>query len=230
MALTVTVTEFDKSERRIWAGRGEAYAASFAKLCAHAVPDLLDAAAVGAGTRLLDVGTGPGAAAVAAFDATVANFVLNHVGQPRAALAELRRVTRPGGRVAVTVWTAPAAGQALLGRAVAAAGVSRPAHLPALAAEDDFARTEEGLAALLAEAGLTRAGCRTLRWEHRATPAEWWSGPAGGVATIGQVVTGRPPEVVAEIKGHFDMLCEEFMAADGMLALPHTALLAWGRA
>ncbi|MFF9076900.1 class I SAM-dependent methyltransferase [Streptomyces sp. NPDC014872] len=34
------------------------------------------------------------------FDAVVGNFVLNHVGRPREALRELRRVTRPGGRPA----------------------------------------------------------------------------------------------------------------------------------
>ncbi|MEU4803858.1 methyltransferase domain-containing protein [Actinosynnema sp. NPDC023587] len=34
------------------------------------------------------------------FDAVVGNFVFNHVGQPRAAVTELRRVTSRGGRVA----------------------------------------------------------------------------------------------------------------------------------
>lgn len=37
------------------------------------------------------------------FDVVLANFVLNHVGQPRVALAELRRVAAPGGHVAVTI-------------------------------------------------------------------------------------------------------------------------------
>jgi hypothetical protein len=40
----MTTTVFDESERRIWAGRADPYAASFAKLCAYAVPGLLDAA------------------------------------------------------------------------------------------------------------------------------------------------------------------------------------------
>ncbi|MEU6423537.1 class I SAM-dependent methyltransferase [Streptomyces spiralis] len=81
------------------------------------------------------------------FDAVGGTFVLNHVGQPRDALREMRRVTRPGGWTAVTIWTVPAApGQALLGRAVQAAGVTRPVHLPALAPEDDFPRIQQGLA------------------------------------------------------------------------------------
>ncbi|MFD0571197.1 class I SAM-dependent methyltransferase [Kitasatospora gansuensis] len=42
------------------------------------------------------------------FDAVAANFVVNHVADPVAALAELRRVVRPGGRGAVTLWWPPA--------------------------------------------------------------------------------------------------------------------------
>jgi ubiquinone/menaquinone biosynthesis C-methylase UbiE len=64
----MTTTVFDESERRIWAGRADAYAASFAKLCAYAVPGLLDAAGVGTGNRVLGVGTGTGAVAGAAWE------------------------------------------------------------------------------------------------------------------------------------------------------------------
>ncbi|MER6274456.1 class I SAM-dependent methyltransferase [Streptomyces sp900105755] len=267
-------TAFDESERRAWAGQADAYAASFAKLCAYPVPGLLDAAGVREGVRVLDVGTGTGSVAAVAcergakvtavdaepgmvaqaalaapeadvrlaalprvpfaddeFDAVVGNFVLNHVGRPREALRELRRVTRPGGRIAVTIWAVPAAaGQALLGKAVQAAGVTRPAHLPTLAPEDDFLRTEQGFAALLCEAGLTDVVCDTLIWDHQTTLEEWWSGPAAGVATIGQIVTSQDPVVIAEIKSHFESLCAEFAGPVGMLVLPHAALMAHGQA
>ena len=58
-------TRFDEYERAMWAGRADTYANSFAKLCAYTVPRLLDAAGVGDGTELLDVGTGPGTVAAA---------------------------------------------------------------------------------------------------------------------------------------------------------------------
>ncbi|WP_107486041.1 class I SAM-dependent methyltransferase [Streptomyces sp. MUSC 14] len=266
-------TAFDESERRAWAGQADAYAASFAKLCAYPVRRLLDAVEVREGTRVLDVGTGTGGVAAVAcergakvtavdaepgmvaraaqaapeadvllaalprlpfadheFDAVVGNFVLNHVGRPREALRELRRVTRPGGRIAVTIWAVPAAaGQALLGRAVQAAGVSRPAHLPALAPEEDFSRTEQGLAALLGDAGLSDVVHEALAWDHRTTMQEWWSGPAAGVATIGQIVTSQNPMVIAEIKDRFESLCAEFTGPDGVLVLPHAALMAHGQ-
>lgn len=266
-------TPFDESERRIWAGSAEAYAAGFGRLCAHPVPRLLDAAEVVAGTRLLDIGTGTGTAAEAAgargarvtavdaepgmaagvahalpeaaalvaalpqlpfrdgvFGAAVGNFVLNHVGRPMAALGELRRVTRPGGRIALTIWAAPGApGQALLGRALQAAGVTRPPDLPALAAEEDFPRTADGFAGLLRAAGLTDVHCLPLRWDHHATPEEWWRGPAAGVATIGRIVTAQRPEVIERIRGHFVDLSREFTGPEGRLVLPHAALLASGR-
>ncbi|MGG2459612.1 class I SAM-dependent methyltransferase [Streptomyces sp. RGM 3693] len=166
-----------------------------------------------------------------AFDAVVGNFVLNHVGRPGAALAELRRVTRPGGRIALTIWSAPpASGQALLGRAVQAAGVPRPLDIPALAPEDDFPRTEDGLAELLRTAGrLAGVRCATVSWEHRTTPEEWWCGPAAGVATIGRVVTSQGPATTERIRRHFVELAAEFAAPDGQLVLPHAALLASGQ-
>ena len=50
-----TQAAFDAAERAMWQGRTEAYAGSFARLCAHPVEALLDAAGVRAGTRVLDV-------------------------------------------------------------------------------------------------------------------------------------------------------------------------------
>jgi 2-polyprenyl-3-methyl-5-hydroxy-6-metoxy-1,4-benzoquinol methylase len=267
------VTGFDESERRIWAGQAAAYVDTFARLCMYPVPMLLDAAEVGAGVRVLDVGTGPGTVAVAAhargamvtavdaepsmielarktvptadvhvaalpelpyrdgeFQAVVGNFVLNHVGQPRAALAEMRRVVRPNGWIALTIWpTPPAAGQALLGRAIQAAGAVRPPHLPPLPHGEDFPRDESGLSDLLTSAGLREARCETLQWNHQASAEEWWSGPEAGVAFTGQLVQSQTPKIRAEIKRQFDLLSSQFASADGILTLPHAALLARAR-
>ncbi|MEK8105452.1 hypothetical protein NKG94_10460 [Micromonospora sp. M12] len=56
----MTTTAFDDHERSRWAGRAVAYDRSLAALCAHPAPSLLEAALVGAGTRVLDAGTGSG--------------------------------------------------------------------------------------------------------------------------------------------------------------------------
>ncbi|MEV7958384.1 class I SAM-dependent methyltransferase [Streptomyces sp. NPDC088141] len=265
------MTAFDVSERRIWEGRAESYARTFARLCAHTVPALLDAAGVGPGTRVLDVGCGSGAVTVAAvargaavravdadpgmveltrraapgadvrcgtlpqlhedggFDAVAANFVLNHVGRPLDALAELTRLTRPGGRVAVTIWQVPGApGQALIGRAAEAAGLTRPQWLATVDPEHNFPRTRDGLGALLERAGLGDVRSEVLTWDHRVEAEDWWAGPAAGVGALGQLVNSRGPAGLAAAKREYDVLCTEFTADDGRLALPHVALLAGG--
>lgn len=270
--MTDPTQAFDTAERTMWAGRAAAYAASFARLCAHPVEPLLDAAGVEAGTYVLDVGTGTGTAALAAlargarvcavdaeagmvaaaraagveagvallpelpfpdgeFDVVVGNFVVNHVGRPRAALAELRRVLKPGGRVALTSWGARrGAGQELFGRAFAAAGAVIPADLRRLDPAEDFVRTADGFAELLREAGFTDARAGELEWDHRTTVDEWWGGPAAGVATAGLIVTSQEEVTVVRIRREYERLAGEFTAGGDELALPHIAVLACGRA
>ncbi|MFF3030501.1 class I SAM-dependent methyltransferase [Streptomyces rubiginosohelvolus] len=272
--VTAPTTPFDHAERRIWSGKAEAYAGTYARLCAHPAEALLDAAEVGPGARVLDVGCGSGTVSAAAvargasvyaadadpgmaaatrravpgvtahiarlpelpyaddtFDAVVGNFVLNHVGRPLAALAALRRITRPGGRVAVTIWRSPGApGQTLIGRAVQAAGLTRPTWLPTLAPQDDFPRTPEGLAALLDAAGLLGAECSEVAWEHRCDPDTWWAGAERGIGAIGQVLNSGGAEGLAAARRAYDDLCAEFRRRDGLLVLPHVALLARGGA
>jgi SAM-dependent methyltransferase len=54
------MTTFDAYERGLWAGRAAAYDQGFARLTSYSAGPLLDAVKAGAGTRLLDVGTGTG--------------------------------------------------------------------------------------------------------------------------------------------------------------------------
>jgi SAM-dependent methyltransferase len=162
------------------------------------------------------------------FDAVVANFVLNHVGEPRAAVGELARVTRPGGRVAVTIWPYPQpALQALWGEVLAASGVSQPGSAPRLDPAEDFARTEDGLAGLLGTA-LTEVRVRRVEWTHRADPEEWWSGPANGISALGQILETLPSDEVAKVRAAYDRLTVAYLGAGGLLEPPTAALLGSG--
>src|SRR5215472_7691914 len=208
--------EFDAYERRLWAGRAGAYERGFGRLTAHTAGPLLDAAGVSIGTRLLDVGTGPGVVAGAAvvrgarvtavdaepsmaeaaarnvpgldvrvavlpdlplndgeFEAVTGNFVINAVGDPEAALTELRRVLRQGGRLALTCWRyppSPAVG--LAADAIEAAGVPWPDDVPAPPFREYS--SPGAFAALLEGTGFAGATAREVNWEHRVDPGQWW--------------------------------------------------------
>jgi ubiquinone/menaquinone biosynthesis C-methylase UbiE len=67
------------------------------------------------------------------FDAVVGNNVIQHVGEPKRAALEIRRVLAPGGRVALTNWDAAERSPffAAVQAAVAAAQVPSPTEAPA---------------------------------------------------------------------------------------------------
>ena len=159
------------------------------------------------------------------FDAVVANFVVNHVEDPWAALTELRRMARPGGRLAVTVWHGTDnEAMSLFNQALDAAGVVRPSY----PAPVSLTRTVEGLRGLLEQTGVADAAGRELAWTHREDPEVWWSGPAGGVAGIGRVMSEQTPEMYARVKAAYDRLAAERADGDGLIGLPAVAVLASG--
>lgn len=156
------------------------------------------------------------------FGATVANFVINHVGDPGAAVQELKRVTARGAKVAVTIWPHPAPPlQMLWHHCFEAAGAVRP-RTPVVADDRNFGRTTQGLADLLRGAGLTDVRAWSMDWVHTADPRAWWSGPAAGLGSAGAVLAAQAPEVITRIRAEYDRRVGE------RLELPTTAILAVG--
>ena len=263
--------DFDAYERELWTGRAEAYQRGFARLTAHTVGALLDAAGVAEGTRLLDVGTGPGVVAGAAvargaratavdadpgmaeaaasnvpgldvrlavlpdlplndgeFDAVTGNFVINATGDPAAVLAELRRVLRDGGRLALTCWRyppSPAVG--LAADAIAAAGVPWPDDVPAPPFREYS--SPAAFEALLIGTGFTEATARELSWQHQVDPERWWQEVyLSRVGSNGVVIGRQDAATVGRIKAEYDRLVARYAVGDGQVALPAVAVLASG--
>lgn len=163
-----------------------------------------------------------------AFDAAVANFVVNHLPQPRAAVRELARVTRPGGSVLVTIWPAApvSAMNEMWDEVIERSGARRLAGLR-LPAEDDFARTSEGLVDLMAEQGLERVTVAEVSWAFRISADDLWAGVDGGIGNIGLTYRAQGDSTRASMRQVYAELTRG--TSDQVLELPTTALVASAR-
>ncbi len=156
------------------------------------------------------------------FDVVVANFVVNHVARPRAAVAELARVTRPEGTVLITSWTNQKTVQArIFEESLTGAGADRPDSVR-LPDDQDFERSVAGLSGLAETAGLVITQARELRWVWRVRWADLWIGISSGIAGIGQTYLAQDPERAERFRQALHDRAEEIMI-DGQLVLPSVA-------
>ncbi|MGC3995077.1 MAG: class I SAM-dependent methyltransferase [Propionicimonas sp.] len=185
------------------------------------------AAGAAPGTRLVQCALPGLPFADGAFELVSANFVVNHVPDPRAAVAELVRVAAVGGRVAASIWPSePVPLRTLWDDVVAEAGVVAPPGA-ALPASLDFARTPAGLAGLLEGAGLRGVRAWTVAFVHVVEPGLWWSGVTGGVATIGHTWRAQDAAGRAAMARAYDRVSAQYLH-EGVLHLPGAAVLAVG--
>lgn len=161
-----------------------------------------------------------------AFDVVIACFVLNHVDDPRAAAAELARVTRPGGRVVATIWQSGATVQSQMWQRVLDSAGVEPAPGIRLPEELDFPRTVEGLAGLLRGAGL-EVDAGMVGWTHDGPVSELWDGAAAGIGGIGATIAGQPAEVREVLRTAYDHEVQS-LVVDGRLRFSTEAVLAVG--
>ncbi|MFD5214669.1 class I SAM-dependent methyltransferase [Microbacterium sp. NPDC058345] len=248
-----------------WAGAGEAYARSYAGLCAGTGERMRQLLGPAAGRSLLDVGAGDGTLAAAwtdagwrvtacepeesmreaacrrhphlslvdaalpelpfddaSHDAVVANLVLNHVADPRAGAAELRRVAR--GTVIATTWShSPSS----FWSAVTASAALTPAPAARLPADLDFERTAPGFERMLREAGW-QPEVTELTWTWSPETDTLWHSVEGGVAGAGAFYRGLADADRRRFREAFDRVATE-RARDGRIPLTQTAAIAVDR-
>jgi len=157
-----------------------------------------------------------------AFDAALAQLVVHFMSDPVAGLAEMRRVTRPGGVVAASVWDHA-------GGSSPVAPFWRAAHELGLDAPDEssFAGSREGhLAELLTAVGCTEVGDAALvsRVDH-ATFESWWEPFMTGVGPAGAFLARLDAQAAARLRER----CRERLG-DGPVVIVARAWAARGRA
>ena len=154
------------------------------------------------GVSVLEAGSPTLPCPDASFDAISANFVINHVPDPRATMQDLARLAAPSARIALTIWpAAPGPHLASYGEAARLAGAT-PVPSARLPPELDFPRSVEGLAGLVGAAGLRVLEARELAWTWKTSAEDLMAGIAGGIATPGRIHRAQTPQVRARIEEH----------------------------
>jgi SAM-dependent methyltransferase len=153
------------------------------------------------------------------FDRTLAQLVVHFMTDPVAGLAEMARVTRPGGVVAASVWDHAGAEGPLATFWRAARDLD-----PATTDESSLPGTAEGhLAELFTAAGMS--GPRSTRLAVRvAHPsfAEWWEPFTLGVGPAGAHVAALDADARAALRDR----CRELLPA-GAFTVDAVAWTAW---
>lgn len=257
-------------EKAGWERKAEPYYVSCRPITDRLIDPLLDAAHVSAGSRVLDIGTGPGEVAAKSaargaivvgldfaeamvtlasrthpgltfvvadaqappfadrsFDAIVGNFTFHHLSDQRRALGSWRRLLRPGGWLALTVWDAPAANRlmGLFVDAVAAAGATPPPELPV---GPPMTTTDDAYHEALRLAGFDSTSVGTIRFTLQlATTDALWNRMLASSVRTGAMVAEQPLNVRERIRAEFDRLAEGYMTPGG-LAVPVSVKLISG--
>ena len=162
----------------------------------------------------------------AAFDTATANFVLNHVPDPRAAAREMARVAVTGAPLVATIWTVS---PSWFWAGVCERAGLTPAAGERLPPDKDFERTPPGLGQMLIDGGWHAVDISEITWTWQAHPDALWASAEGGVASAGAFYLALDPSDRPLFRRAFDELCDE-RAPGGVIALDHTAALAIGRA
>lgn len=184
----------------------------------------------------------------ASFDVALSLFALRHFPHPDAALAQMHRVLRPGGRLVVAVGSAPplasrAGIDATLRRVRAMALGNKDLvacgylddlvreHLPRPSAAEEAAWVHEHAMHGSVEKLVANAGFRDVRSDWAGNEGvvdsarEFWDVQVTFSSIARKRLPTAPAEAVARLRRAFDAGCERAQAAGGRLRYPTGALI-----
>jgi ubiquinone/menaquinone biosynthesis C-methylase UbiE len=167
---------------------------------------------------------------VASVDAVLCRWGYMLMADPPAALAETRRVLRPGGRVALAVWDAiehnPWArlgSLELIERGLIAPPEEGAQHQPGPFALGNTQRVSE----LLEQAGFAETRVQMLELVRRHESFDQlWDSTIDLSRVFHDAVLSRPEAEIAEIKASLTERFAPYIAADGSLSIPGRTLVA----
>ena len=164
------------------------------------------------------------------FDAVLANLLIPHLPRPEAALAELVRVLKRDGRLAVSMWDRPEHSRlvGVIWEAIAEVGAPPPPGIPP--GPPPFRYSDENeLVGLLRSAGLMDVSPHRVEFSHSvATGEEVWKGWTEGSVRTASSVIDQPAAVQGRIRAAFDRRIGLYVTDRG-LSVPVSFLVASGR-
>ncbi len=167
---------------------------------------------------------------LASVDAVLCRWGYMLMADPAAALAETRRVLRPGGRVALAVWDALAANpwallpaQELIERGLGPAPGESAERRPGPFALGSAERVRE----LLEQAGFVAVEIEALKLvRHHSSFAELWETTLDLSPSFHDAVLSRPAPEIAQIEVSLAERFAPYTAGDGTLEIPGRTLVA----
>jgi SAM-dependent methyltransferase len=165
-------------------------------------------------------------AELASFDSVLCRWGYMLMADPAAALRETRRVLRPGGRVALSVWDRPDLNPWAIMTPVEL--VERGAMPPPdPEAPGMFALADrDKLAEMLAEGGFSEIEIDAVELEQRHPSFDaMWDFQLDCAAPLAAVLQELDPAELAEVRAAVERRYEPFTAPDGTLTLPASAVV-----
>lgn len=162
-----------------------------------------------------------------AFDGILCRWGLMLIPDMDAAAAEMRRVARPGGRVALAVWASPGANEWMTasGRAALELGLTEPSDPEA---PGPFRLSGEGaLEAVLSGAGLSVQAIEDvpLMW-HASSVDEWWEISTDMSRLLALLRAQLTDDQLADVRQAAERRLARYLDPDGTLAVPSLARVA----
>jgi ubiquinone/menaquinone biosynthesis C-methylase UbiE len=162
------------------------------------------------------------------FDAVVSSFGVHHIPRPAVALAECRRVLKPGARIAFTVWASPEENIAwsLVFDAIDRRGDRSAAKSP----PPGGALNQIGhCVRLLETAGFVESSAEIVRAEWIVPDADALiSALSAGTVRMAALIAAQKPSALTAIADDIDNRARHFRRGEN-IAIPIAAILAQGR-